>query len=253
MKTNAACKRLAAMLAIVGVAAVSHASNFTVTSSTSGSSARFIVTRDDTTAAETVNYRTVSISAYAGQHYTAKSGTLTFPAGQSAVTNTVTETTPTAAAYRFQTGTSRYYRFEITDAGGFLVTNATRTLTTGTRVTASDAFGVKNLTIQSSEYTADDDGYDKNGYKSASSNAYYSAATPKAYLQHVGAQLRMTLDMQAKENDDGYQYLQFLVNETVNCDSRKNYNDGDPGNISLSRYMAGFEIKSGSTAMTRWA
>ena len=47
MKTNAACKRLAAMLAIVGVAAVSHASNFTVTSSTSGSFARFIVTRND--------------------------------------------------------------------------------------------------------------------------------------------------------------------------------------------------------------
>ena len=50
----------------------------------------------------------------------------------------------------------------------------------------------------------------------------------------------MTLDMQAKENDDGYQYLQFLVNETDNCDNRKNCNDGDPGNISLSRYMAGF-------------
>ena len=37
----------------------------------------------------------------------------------------------------------------------------------------------------------------------------------KAYFQHVGAQLRMTLDLQAKENDDGYQYLQLLVNETV--------------------------------------
>ncbi len=56
----------------------------------------------------------------------------------------------------------------------------------------------------------------------------------------------MTLDMQAKENDDCYQYLQFLVNETDTCDNRKNCNDGDPGNISLSRYMAGFEIKSGS-------
>ena len=83
-------------LAIAQMAGVSAfaASNFTITSSTSGSSARFIVTRDDTTAVETVNYRTVSISAYAGQHYAAKSGSLTFPAGQSAVTNTVTETTP---------------------------------------------------------------------------------------------------------------------------------------------------------------
>ncbi len=236
---------LAAMIAVAGVV-VAHASNFTITSSTSGSSARFIVTRDDTTAAETVNYRTVSISAYAGQHYTAKSGTLTFPAGQSAVTNTVTETTPTAAAYRFQTGTSRYYRFELTDAGGFLVTNATRTLTTGTRVTASDAFGVKNLTIQSSEYTADDRGYDSNGYKSVSSNGYFAAAAPKAYFQLVDAQLRMTLSMDAKENDDAYEYLQLLFNNTSTCDNRSGASNGDPGTPSLSSYMAGFEMDTGS-------
>ena len=111
----------------------------------------------------------------------------------------------------------------------------------------------ENVTIQSAEYTADDDGYDVNGYQSVSSNAYFSAAAPKAYFQHVGAQLRMTLDMQAKENDDVYQYLQLLVDNTSTCDNRKNCNDGDPGNISLSRYMAGFEIKSGSKAMTRWA
>ena len=118
---------------------------------------------------------------------------------------------------------------------------------------SSGAFGVKNLSIQSGEYTADDDGYDSNGYKSVSSNGYFAAAAPRTYFQHVNAQLRMTLSLSAKENDDCYQYLQLLVNETVDCDNRKNCNDGDPGNISLSRYMAGFEIKSGSTAMTRWA
>ena len=117
---------LAAMIAVAGVV-VAHASNFTITSSTSGSSARFIVTRDDTTAAETVNYRTVSLSAYAGQHYTAKSGTLTFPAGQKAVTNSVPETSPSAAAYRFPTGANRSYRFELTDVGGFPTPSARRT------------------------------------------------------------------------------------------------------------------------------
>ena len=228
------------MLVLAGAAAVSHASNFTVTSSTSGSSARFIVTRDDTTAAETVNYRTVSISAYAGQHYTAKSGTLTFPAGQSAVTNTVTETTPTADAYRFQTGTSRYYRFEITDAGGFLVTNATRTLTTGTRVTASDAFGEKDLPINAGTITVTDGGYDQ-AYHSGTVNNYFTAAAPKDYLVAAGAQLRATVTFHAREKDDGYQYVAIYANtSTSNVDTGAK--DGDPGTVSYSRYMAGFTI-----------
>ncbi|MBQ3344712.1 MAG: InlB B-repeat-containing protein [Kiritimatiellae bacterium] len=245
MKTKTFRNIFAAMIAVAGVV-VAHASNFTVTSSTSGSSTKFIVTRDDATAAETVRYRTVSLSAYAGQHFTSASGTLAFAPGQTSTNVVVTETTPTAAAYRFQTGNSREYRIELTDAGGFFVTNATRTLTTGTSVPSSGAFNVRDVTIQSAEYTADDDGYDSNGYKSAASSAYFSYVAPKAYYALVDAQLRMTLSMSAKENDDGYQYLQLLVDETVDCDNRKNCSDGDPGNISLSRYMAGFEILSGS-------
>ena len=116
---------LAAMIAAValGAANPARASNFTVTSSTSGSSARFIVTRDNATAAETVRYRTVSLSAYAGQHFTSATGTLTFPAGQTAVTNFVTERTPSTAAYKFQTSPQRSYRFELTDEGGFPITD----------------------------------------------------------------------------------------------------------------------------------
>ena len=227
---------LAAMIAVAGVV-VAHASNFTITSSTSGSSARFIVTRDDATAAETVRYRTVSLSAYAGQHYTAKSGTLTFPAGQSAITNTVTETTPTADAYKFQTGNSRYYRFEITDAGGFFVTNATRSLATGTRVTASDAFGEKDLPINTGTITVTDGGYDQ-AYHSATVNNYFTAAAPKDYLVAAGAQLRATVTFHAREKDDGYQYVAIYAN-TPTSSIDTGAKDGDPGTISSSRYMAG--------------
>ena len=158
MKMPYSRSTLAVMVAVAGVAAVAHASNFTITSSTSGSYARFIVTRDDATAAETVRYRTVSLSAYAGQHFTSDYGTLTFPAGQTAVTNTITERTPSTDAYKFQTSTQRSYRIELTDEGGFPITNTVRAVTTGTSVPSSGAFGVKNLTIQSAEYTADDDG-----------------------------------------------------------------------------------------------
>ncbi len=56
---------IAAMIAVAGVV-VAHASNFTITSSTSGSTTKFIVERSDTNTAETVNYRTVGLSAYAG-------------------------------------------------------------------------------------------------------------------------------------------------------------------------------------------
>ena len=111
---------------------------------------------------------------------------------------------------------------------------------------SSGAFGVKNLSIQSGEYTADDDGYDSNGDKSVSSNGYFAASAPRTYFQHVNAQLRMTLSLSAKENDACYQYLQLLFDNTSTCDDRSGASDGNPGTPNLSRYMAGFEIKSGS-------
>ena len=220
--------------AIAASAAITaRASTFTI----GGSGNTFTVSRDDTTAAETVNYRTVSLSAYAGQHYTAKSGTLTFPAGQSAVTNTVTETTPTADAYRFQTGTSRYYRFELTDAGGFFVTNATRTLTTGTSVPSSGAFNEKSVTVNSGETTASDAGYISNPYLTMAATGYYSSnnTAPASFLSAINAELRMTLSMQVKEVNDGYQYIQVLFDNTTSCDDRSGCKDGNPGNISLAR------------------
>ena len=220
------------------------------TFSRSNSGRTFTVTRSSGTATETVHYRTVGLSAYGGQHFTGTSGSLTFDPGVTNLSVTVTEQTPSQAAYKFQTGNSRYYRFEITDAGGFLVTNATRTLTTGTSVPSSGAFGVKNLTIQSAEYTADDRGYDNNGYKSVSSNGYFAAAAPRPYFQLVDAQLHMTLSMSAKENDDAYEYLQLLFNNTSACDNRSGCNNGNPGNISLSAYMAGFEMDTGSKDST---
>ena len=235
----------------MSLSASPRASTFNVGGS--GNTFTVVRTGEGTNLAETVYYRAVSLSAYAGQNFTSKSGSLTFAPGQTSTNVVVSTRTPSVDAYKFQSGTTRAYRFELLDAGGFRLDGKDRTITAGTSVSTNGTFNIKNVTIQSAEYTADDDGYDVNGYQSVSSNAYFSATMSKAYFQHVGAQLRMTLDLQAKENDDGYQYLQLLVDNTSTCDNRKNCSDGDPGNISLSRYMAGFEIKSGSTAMTRWA
>lgn len=105
------------------------------TFSVAGSGNQFIVSRsgEGTNYAETVRYRTVSLSAYAGQHYTANYGTLAFAAGQTTTNVSVTGSTPSNNAYKYQTGASRSYRFEITDIGGFPITNAVRSITTGTQ------------------------------------------------------------------------------------------------------------------------
>ena len=222
------------------------ASTFTVTN-TSGTS-KFVITRtSNTSATETVNYRTVSLSAIAGQHFTVKTGTLTFDAIHNSREVEVTENTPGTDAYKYQNGTSRKYRFEVLDQGGFRLAYTDRTITTGTSVPSSNAFAVKDVIIQTNEYTADDRGYDNNGYKSVSSSSFFTSSNaPKNYLKHIGAQLRMTLSFQAKENDDGYQYLQLLFDNTTNCDGRSGKSNGDPGDPNLSSYMAGFEMNTGT-------
>lgn len=243
---------LALVLTIVALMAGQSAwavGTFSVQSSTAivngVTTTTFTITRTgNTTVTEMVYYRTVSLSAIAGQHFTAKTGTLTFAPDEADKEIAVTENTPGTAAYLYQNGTSRKYRFEVLDQGGFRLAYTDRTITTGTSVPSSGAFDIKDVTIQENEYTANDAGYDKNGYKSVASSSYFNKAAPKAYYQFIGAQLRMTLSMQAKENDDAYEYLQLLVDNTSTCDNRDDCSNGDPGNISSSKYMAGFEMNT---------
>ena len=94
-----------------------RASTFTV----GGSGNTFTISRSGagTNSAETVHYRVVGLSAYAGQNFTSKSGTLTFAPGQTFTNVTISTRTPSVDAYKFQSGTTRAYRFELLDAGGF--------------------------------------------------------------------------------------------------------------------------------------
>ena len=219
-------------------------STWTVTNS-NGNSNTFTIKRSEKGYAQTVHFRTVSLSAYAGQHFTAVDMDYTFPADEDEKTVTVTEMTPSTNAYKYQTGASRKYGFEVIDRAGFRLAYAERSKTWGTSVTSSGVFDIKDVTIQTSEYTADDDGYDANGYKSVDADKYCTSGT-QAYLGFLNAQLRMTLSFDAKENDDAYSYLQILVNNTTQCDGRGSASDGDPGTPSYSRYMAGFEMNTGS-------
>ena len=260
-------KALALVLTIAALTAGQSsawaANTFSVTSSTSAGITTFTITRSESTAAETVHYRTVSLSALEGQNFNAANGTLTFAVGETSKTVTVTERTATGMfKYAASSGSSGYrqYRFEVLDANGFLLNFCLRKFEVTRRVKTEamsgsydlgnerdgiffyDATGI--LTIKDGGYGSNpvDAVFDGHRYLDLPSTAFYDAST-QAYLVDNQAQLRMTLDFLAKETDDGYQYVQVLTDNTSTYDSGAK--DGDPGTIQLSRYMAGFEIKKG--------
>ena len=238
---------LALVLTIVALMTGQEAwaeSSWTVTNS-NGSSNTFTIKRSEKGYAQTVHFRTISLSAYAGQHFTAVDMDYTFLDNEDEKTVTVTEMNPSTNAYKYQTGASRKYGFEVLDRAGFRLAYAERSKTWGTSVTSSGVFDIKDVTIQTSEYTADDKGYSANGYKSVDADNYCTSGT-QAYLGFLNAQLRMTLSFDAKENDDAYEYLQILFDNTSTCDDRSGAKDGNPGTPNLSRYMAGFEMNTGS-------
>ena len=177
----------------------------------------FTVTRTgDLTVSETVRYSTIGLSAAAGQNFTAVQGQLTFGPDEDSKSVAVTELTkPSNPAFAYQTGTSRSYRFMVTDMGGFYLAHRDRAITTGTSISGSSIYNVKDLTIQPAEYKITDDGYDENAPKYISGSTYFNAAAPSAYFSLAGAELRMTLTLDAKEDDDGYQYLSILTSITA--------------------------------------
>ena len=210
-----------------------------------GNSNTFTIKRSETGYVQKVLYRTISLSAYAGQHFTEAYGVLEFKANEDEKTVTVNELTPDDA-YAYQNGTSRKYGFEVTDRAGFRLDYAERSKTWGTSVPSSAIFGVKSINVGSGETTASDAGYINNPYRTMAGSDYYDNAAPKTWLTAIGATLHMTLSMKVKEVNDGYQYIQVLFDNTSSCDDRSKCSDGNPGNINLSRYMAGFGHHPGS-------
>ena len=242
-------KALTAVLLFMGIAFGQSAfaeSAWTINSSYNNITKKttFTIKRSEYTYPQTVLYRTVGLSAYAGKHYAAVSGELNFAANDSIKEIEVTENyNLTDNAYKFQNGSTRTYLFEVTDKGGFLLATKQRDMTTGTSVNNSSTtvFGEKELTIKSEQFTVTDDGYDQ-AYHSVNVNNYYSNSAPKNYFTAIGAQLRMTVTFDAREKDDGYQYIAIYANTDIsNVDTGDK--NGDPGTINYSKYMAGFTIE----------
>ena len=222
------------------------ASVFTVESLNNSNT--FRITREGNTAVEeTIDWRVVSLSAIAGVHFTGYngnySGTVTFAANQTYKDVIITENTPGDNAYKYQNGTTRSYLFEVLDRNGDILASCNRSRNYGTNVSSSGLFSEKTGTIASGPFEVTDVGYHQTP-RTINRESFYND-NDKAYLDFLDAQLRMTLEFEAKEEEDGYQYLQVLFDNTTGYDSDNSADKGNPGTPSLSKYMAGFEIYKG--------
>ena len=276
---------LTALLTIAALTAgqsARAASTWNVTSTTNAGITTFTITRSESTAAETVHYRTVSLSALEGQHFTAVSGTLTFTAGQTSNTVTVTEGNPDAEVYRYQTGSRRSYRFELLDIDGTVITHCDKTVITtapftysGTNVNNSipnnsfvflngdpaNLIGIGNCIdvvytpptsqVESSGtyqgYVLIDDSYDysQRAATVSTSTLISSTGASAACLKTMGYKIYATVCFTMKEKNDGYYYVQ-IVPGTANA----SYDGADPNSSvndpAYSVYKACFELKEGS-------
>ncbi len=243
----------------------------------------FIIKRDVTTTEQTVYYRTVALTAIAGQHFTQTSGTVTFAVGDSAKVINVTERTPNADAYKYQTGTSRTYRFEVLDDGGFELAHKDRSITNGltqfsaTKVskTVTNLVTMNNGSISSgmssskyldvsytppssqvetsgtlSGYVLIDDSYDyaQKPATVSTSTLINSTGATASYLNTLGYKIYATVYFTEKERDDGYQYIQIIAGNSTHSYDTGYDPEGSVNDPANSVYKVCFELSDGSNA-----
>ena len=230
-----------------------------IQSSTSGNVTTFTISRSNTAGAETVKYRLVNLSAFAGMHYyvsqvngenkttaeeqtAALSGDLSFAAGEDSRTIQVRESKGSGAYAYYMDDTERSYKLEVTDIGGFHLADNTRSFTNGTSINSSNVYAEKSISVYIDPIPVTDKGFTQ-AYFAVPIDNYYTAAAPKTYLQIAGAELRMMVELEEAEEDDGYQHIQLLVNQTSQCDNSAS--EGNPGTPTYSRYLASFAHEPG--------
>ena len=208
--------------------------------------AYFTVTRTETEAVETVKYRTVSLTAVAGRHYEEQTGELTFNKGESTKKITINELELDSEGiiYRYSTPdvANRHYRFELLNADDVTVlASSDRDLYHNTQYDVYPTKIFQNVVMPffTDPVKVDDasTGFGQADY-TIQLNDFFFATAPQAYLISSGMKLAMTFGFQAKEKEDGYQYIQVLVDEYKNYDSGNK--DGDVGDINYAHLMAGF-------------
>ncbi len=278
----------AAVIALLAFGQVGKAENgWDIQTSTSGSVTTFTISRTNTAVAETVKYRFVNLSAYAGQHYNVTqvngessgelSGNLTFAAGDDKKIIKVTESTATTTAFKFQAANiKRNYKLEVTDMGGFFITEKTRGFYTGT--TFTDAYLNKSITdlvyfnngsvmsgsgnkyldvAHSDTYGIEKVIYDEYDYNNSTlctvntGSLYDNDSDMRSWLNSIGYKMYATVYFQQFEIFDGYQYIQILADNATTYDGK----DGD-GKINngpaTSLYKAAFILTKNENSCSSW-
>ena len=243
----------------------------------------FTITRSETGYAQIVLYRTVSLSAYASQHYTATSGSITFGKDDDTKTVTVKELTPTGS-FKYQDGkTKRKYRLEVTDQGGFRLDYVDRTMTNGKSFSADKVSkSITNLvtfnisgnyasSVNSSKYVdvnytpptsqvetsgtlqgyvLIDDSYDyaQKPATVSTSDLINTTGADATYLNDIGYKIYATVCFTEKERDDGYQYIQIVAGDGSASYDTGYDPDGAVNDPANSVYKACFELSDGSNA-----
>ena len=221
---------LAAVLTIVALAmgqVVKAESTFQVTSSYNPTTkvTTFTITRSgDTTSSGSVKYRTVSLSALAGVHFTGVSDTWNYEAGETTKEVAVTETNikNISSPYYFQEGTTRSYRFEVTTADGSQLASKERDIPFDSSCQVTTAsYNEKTIHVITTQQTITDAGYTDNYAASVnlnSSGGYYKVSAPKTFFVDTSAKLFMSISFDAHEKIDGYQYVQISANQAYDKD-----------------------------------
>ena len=227
---------------------------------------------------QTVTLRTVSETALEGIHYTGQSLEVTFEPGQTMKTISFVTTESSwdnvPLLYRYQNDAGRNYYVEVLDAGGRAVGRQSRLFRDdgGTyRLSLGDVnTGVSGLlylqngafaTGMASGKYADisgtesgwtlvtDAGYGNQTPYQIDPASYFSRFNaPASYFREIGDKLYAAVGFDMKEDDDGYQYIQILVNTTSNYDG--NDGDGTVNKPSVSLYKACFELSGTGSVVT---
>ena len=268
-------KKILLLLLTLLAAVTTWASTFTIENDGNN----FNITRNGS-GTETVRYRTVSLSAMAGENFTENIGWLTF-SGNQTKTITVKEANIDSFVdyglgiynllYVVQTSLARTYRFELLTEDGNLITYKDRDLEYG-EYYQLPPYVNKNITdlvyfddagnmmsgagnkyrdcdplqnVGSNWTKVTDAGYSQGVYI-LKTDVFNRSAYLRIYTDNLGMKMHATIHFKQKEENDGYQYIQILDN------NHQTYDGNDPsGAVNapvISQYKACFELsKSGVT------
>ena len=220
--------------------------NYSVTGSfepeVTGGDAAFTITRNGSDLPDQiVNFRAVSLSAVSDEHYPAEGYALHFAEGEcSKQVHVWARYATPGTAFAYQTA-PRSFRLVVYDMNGFELAHCDQEIIYGDHHNVpSDIYEERDIVVDSGMTAVTDAGYASNPYLLMWSSRYYNNDAIKPYLSITNAKLNMRLTFEAKEVHDGYQYIQLLFDEAISCDNRSGCSNGDPGNINISNYMAGF-------------